>query len=402
MKRLLQPKVVKSVNADLEALSDVQEKIESYQSNLDQIEKKISDSFTECTIMFVDLVDSTKFKLNHPEPTWILRVKLFVDVITQYSNELGGNIVKIIGDEAMITFTRDVQIHDAMNFVMRIKEIENSLKKITGFDTRIKIALDKGPVCFIKYEGNTANDPQGTPIDRCARISKYCQAGTVLTSEFFYNEFEHKDLWKFIGKPKLKGLGNISIYQLSPQTIKAIDMIDIPEEEYDHLISLSDKNEVLENANRTLQIQLKESGKKPDPSATISDNEEDNEDWKEIEKLIDDICKLIDGGPSYSNEYARFVFLYQIDQYEKQDRYKGKIFDELIRANLVYSENENGWYGLNPEHKRNSRILLKINELEILLAAFVDNYGEIDESDLFEYSVTDPEFWEKYISYKVN
>lgn len=399
MAKILEARPPKVINDHLESLEKVQNTVDELQNQIDQTKQAISESFSDCVVVFVDLVDSTAFKLANTESVWILRVKLFVDVISEYATELGGNVVKVIGDEVMITFTRDEQNNDALNFVMRTNEIEDVLRRITGHATKIKIALDGGKVCFIKYTGNEAPDPQGTPVDRCARISKFCRPSTVLTSEAQYLRFEHKDIWKFVGKPNLKGIGNTSVYQLGAETVIAEDTKTISMREFNRLNTFDEENKVLSDKNRKLQDQIRELGKKPNPDATVPDGED--KAWKEIEDVIKEINKLIDGAPSSRHQYARFLFLSEIGEYEKYDPFNGKVFDDLIQAGIVDSKEDNGWYCINPNHKRNQKVQTKIADLEQLLLSFLEVYGDINEDEMFEHSVKDPEFWDEYIGYQV-
>jgi len=396
---VLEPKTPRVVNDQLDALKVAQKSVEDLQQQLETTKKAISESFTDCVIVFVDLVDSTSFKLANPEPTWILRVKIFVDVISEYAKQLGGEVVKVIGDEVMLTFNRSEQNNDALNFVMRVQEIEGVLRKATGHPTEIKIALDGGKVCFLNYEGNKVADPQGTPVDRCARISKFCSPGTVLTSESQFLKFDHKDLWSFVGKPNLKGIGPTSVYQLGKPTVEAIDQKTLTLYEFNRLSNLDAENKQLKEKNRQLQEQLREAGKHPEPAAV--DGLAESDAWTEIDQTIKALNSLIDGAKSNSTQYARFLFLSQIGEGEKYSSYNGKTFDDAIEAGLVHSENENGWFTLKPENKRNHQALLKLEELEKQLTEYKDLYGEINENELFEHSVSDPEFWEKYIGYNV-
>jgi class 3 adenylate cyclase len=400
MGKILENIVPKTVNSDLEELVKINQSVKNLNSEMESTKKVISESFSECVIMFVDLVGSTEFKLKNPDSVWILRVKLFVDVISQYAKELSGNIVKIIGDEVMITFTREERDNDALNFVMRLKEIEKNLEKVTGYPTKIKIAFDSGAVCFIRYEGNIANDPQGTPVDRCARISKFCEASTVLTSENQVLRFDHKEIWKFIGKPNLKGIGNTSIYQLGEASIVAQDTLELPQIEYNQLLNYKDGNIKLKNKNIDLQNQIKELGKNPDPDASVADSEKD-QDWNAIEEVIIKINSYIDKTPGASSQYARFLFLYQIGEKYKEDSFNGITFDTIKEAGIVEDELENGWYSIISSNKRNSKILPLIDELESMVDYHVREFGDLDEDDMFEYSVKDPEFWDKYIGYCV-
>ncbi|ABZ94623.1 adenylate cyclase, family 3 (some proteins contain HAMP domain) [Leptospira biflexa serovar Patoc strain 'Patoc 1 (Ames)'] len=398
-KRVLKDNEPTVVNEHLKVLEKTQIGISELQSGLNETKKDISESFSECVIMFVDLVDSTSFKQSHNESDWILRLKIFVDVISEYANGLGGKVVKVIGDEVMISFTRAEQNNDALNFAMRLSDIENSLEQLTGFPTKIKIALDSGKVCFIKYVGHETPDPQGLPVDRCARISKYCTPSSILTSEYQYLKFDHKDIWKFAGKPELKGLGRVSIYQLGNLSISAQDTKTISLQEYKLLKESEAENIQLKEYNKKLQEQIKLLGNRPNPDASITGDNVTA--WENIKAEIEDIKILISTTPGSSIQFARFLFLNSINEKEEYNKFAGKFFDELIQANLVFSRDKNSWYELNQENKRNKKIIEKLEVLEEYLIEYTREFGEHDSDDLFDYSIKDSEFWKKYFGYRV-
>jgi class 3 adenylate cyclase len=347
--------------------------------------------------MFVDLVNSTEFKKDHPEPDWILRIKLFVNVISKYAKELGGDVVKIIGDEVMITFNRDEMINDATSFIMRVSEIETALKRITKFETQIKIALDTGPVCFLKYDGHDAPDPQGVPVDRCARIAKFCKASTILTSEVFFSKSEIKDLWHFVGKPLLKGIGNVSVYQFKEANVKAEDSISVPKSRYTELCNSEKERDLLKEMNVKLQKQCNDAGVKPNIKNSVDTGKESA--WQKIKDSISDIKELIKKA-DISN-YPRFLFLNQIGEGEEYNKFTGKTFDDAIEGGYVELDDNERYFTLNSNHKRNQKINYLLSGLQKKIDDFVEDFGALDEDDLFEYSIRSPEFWDKYIGYNV-
>ncbi len=120
-----------------------------------------------------------------------------------------------------------------------------------------------------------------------------------------------------------------------------------------------------------------------------------------VQALIKEIGKLIDGASCSSSQYARFLFLEQISESEKYNAFERKTFDDVIQAGLVQSENDNDWYSINHKNKRNQKVQDKIDELEQLLVSFQENYGDINEDELFDHSVKSPDFWSEYIGYNV-
>lgn len=412
-KRIFKDASNQPLNPQLEDLESVQQKVSAILEEKDAVIKSIRDGFVDAVVVFVDLVDSTKYKIeNEKEPEkWILRVKQFGDIIKEYIEQSNGTVVKYIGDEVMGIFDKKTQIDDALGLIVRIKNIEKNLTKITGAKTQVKIALDYGKVFLIKYEGHDELDPQGTPIDRCARIGQYCRATTILSSYEFVSKGSFPKHWFKLGIVEMKGLGNQPIYQYGEQTIEIQKKIEVTEEELNLLketkFNLNDENQSLQldkkelvSTIKELQEQLKSAGEKPIIETDFSEEskkEQEENDWEEIRKNFTSIRKLIKDSGVHESEYARFLFLYQKGMDEEYNSFKGKEFDDVIEKNLVI-QNSDERFELNGKHKRNQKLIQLIDRTEKLLEYYVGNYGEIDEDDLFEYSFTDADFWSNYLN----
>lgn len=402
----------KPINEKLENLEKIKSKVAEIIKEEDTITKEIREGFVDSVVIFIDLVDSTKFKIdNQSEPEkWILRLKQFSDIVKEYIENSNGKVVKYIGDELMGIFDHQTQIDDALGLVLRIKKIESNLSEITGFETRVKIAIDYGQVYLLKYEGHSELDPQGTPIDRCARISKYCVPGSVLSSHEFVSKCSFPKQWNKIGTVEMKGLGNQSVYQYGEKTIELKKKIEIEEatlnrlkEENSILIEEKqgmelDKKEMISTISE-LQQQLKAVGQKPiieTDFREIEEKEQQEIDYRKIFDGIKKIKKLIHESGVSDNEYGRFLFLNEKGFTEEYNSFKGKTFDDSIEKDLVY-QNSDERFELNTENKRNIAVTQLINETERLLNHYVATYGNLDDEDLFEYSFSDADFWEKYL-----
>ena len=227
MKKVFSKGKSKSINPELEELKEVQGEIDRLQETASKTIATIREGFVDRVLAFIDIVGSTEYKTQHSdEPEkWILILQQFGELMTEYVQELGGYVVKYIGDEVMAVFDRETRINDALNFVMRIEEIEASLKTVTKEAVRIKISVDKGKVFMLRYEGHEELDPQGTPVDRCARIAKYAVAGAVLSTSEFTQHSVEKVTWEKLGEPKLKGIGPTPVYQLGSASEEIKDLI---------------------------------------------------------------------------------------------------------------------------------------------------------------------------------
>lgn len=312
-------------------------------------------------------------------------------------------------------FDNSTQIDDALALIQRIKNIESNLTKITGASTTVKIALDYGNVFLIKYNGHDELDPQGTPIDRCARIGKHCEPSSILSSYEFVSKCSFPSHWFKLGTVEMKGLGNQPIYQFGEHTIEIKKRIEIPESEFDLLNEkcdkltdenqslLLDKTEYISTIEK-LQAQLKDVGERPVIETDFSDDSEEDEEWSknwdEIAENIEQLRKIIKDSGVPDSEYSRFLFLHQKQLSEEYNVYKNKTFNASIEKGLVTQDSDE-WFHLDLSHKRNQKAIKLIDETEKLIKIYEANYGEMDDSDLYEHSFSDADFWEEWIGINV-
>ena len=173
---------------------------------------------TECAVMFVDLAHSTLYKEKHPdEADWLPRLAVFLSSISRIVR-VHGRVVKYIGDEIMAVFEGPSCI---LNAEQTAEQILQFCDLCTDYEFKVKIAIDFGKVSFINFvvpssvddkKGNqyqdfhSLGDPQGTVVDRCARIASNCKPGCVLCSQQFYNMSRHQKLWRGCGYFRGKGI----------------------------------------------------------------------------------------------------------------------------------------------------------------------------------------------------
>jgi len=404
-----------AINSKVDDLEKITSKVKEIKSEQDAATELIRKGLSETVVLFIDLVDSTQFKIDFEDKpeVWIVRLKQFSEIVREYIEFCGGNVVKYIGDELMAVFNSDSKVNDALNCITRIGDIETDLTDITGHKTAVKIVADYGEVFLLKYDGHEELDPQGTPVDRCARIGKYCKPGVALASYEFVSNCQYPKQWIKIGVTEMKGLGKQPIYQFGDNTVEIIESTTIPTEELkslkEEIYNLKEENQEIGLDNKEmistiseLQSQIKELGNTPIVEKSFSSDEDkyDN-DYNELKQQFRSIKKEISNAGISNNEYARFLFLHKQGVGDKYDVFKGREFDASIEKKLVYDVTGEGYFELNTDNKRNQRILEMIDETQRALNSFIDEHGELDKDDLYEYSFSDPDFWEDYIGIEV-
>ncbi len=411
-KKAILPKAsVNAVNEMLVELEGVQQRVAELQAEKEKTATAIRSAFKKAVVVFIDMVGSTQYKVEHvdkPE-VWIQRVYLFSEVIAQYVESLGGRVVKYIGDEVMAVFDGDSCVNEASSLVARIDEIEQKLKSVIGVETRVKIALDCGDVCFLKFEGHDEIDPQGTAVDRCARIAKHTKPGAVLASHEFVKDCPNTFHWVEAGSVELKGIGTTVVYQMGEVTVDLSPVREIRDDEYRKLNErMAELEKTVQQSeleakqlcemNEGLQEQIRKLGKEPaeENSVTYEEEEEGATPWDKIEGDLEELRGLIDKAPAPSKQYARFLFLEQSGDGDSYNIYERK-FDECIEAKLVENVTDS-FYRLDEDHPRNKaakKVLCRLSEK--LYKYERDDEGE----ELFNYQLDDPEFWHRKIGYYV-
>ena len=379
-------------------LESVRHRAKELRAEEEIVKDRIRSGFVNRAVIFMDVVGSTDFKQEHiatPE-IWILRVRQFSELLSAAVVGSNGNVVKFIGDEVMAVFEN---VYDAQNLVARIDEIEKNLAQATGYETRIKVAADYGKVYLLTFPGHTEPDPQGPTVDRCARIAAHGQAGEVLASADFAKNTS-KLGWNKAGTVDLKGLGPQVIYQLGTVSVDLAPKILILERDFKELQEsnqeLQFKVGQLKSKNAELAQELEAAGQTPDPSLLAEETEnKPNQKWQIIESLLKQLRKTISECPVPSQQYARFLFLWNTDFGENYSKREGKIFDESIEHNLVRADGD-GYYHLNRSHPRNSHAISLMETIKDELEGFLAE-NDPNPDDLFHWTLSDPEFWEKYV-----
>jgi class 3 adenylate cyclase len=182
---------------------------------------KPEELFANVAVAFVDMAGSTSFKIDkqgQPDE-WISRLEQFIDHVSAQVRETGGEVVKYIGDEVMALFRGTSPAGSALKLAERIGAMQEHLSKATGVSTKLKVAVDAGDAYLLRLEGHAVPDSQGTMVDRCARIARYADPGTVLFSAQFVTACGDGKWAKIEPPVVMKGLGRVSIRQLGQATV---------------------------------------------------------------------------------------------------------------------------------------------------------------------------------------
>ena len=181
-------------------------------------EEKLSRQTTKASIVFIDLVGSTRYKVNRGIEAGLKRIVrhnlLISEVVKEVAREAKDKqiskcrICKYIGDEAMIYVCGRKAALVAAQMALRVRERFGQINFKVGASERFesRYGIDYGPVLFYEYFPNNP-DPQGLVVDRAARLVKLAKENQVLVSEDVRNVCRHSGL-KFCKKTerRLEGI----------------------------------------------------------------------------------------------------------------------------------------------------------------------------------------------------
>src|SRR5947209_18162747 len=97
----MKPKPGKTINKGVQKLDELDAVIDKMMAQRAHILTEIRGSAHDAVVVFVDMVGSSQSKRDHEnEPeVWVYKVRRLYDVVTGYVQQLGGRVIKYIGDE---------------------------------------------------------------------------------------------------------------------------------------------------------------------------------------------------------------------------------------------------------------------------------------------------------------
>lgn len=160
------------------------------------IKDKIAESKISKVVLFIDLCNSTELKQNKEDLEWLTDVVLFINVLSVNVEKHKGNVIKRIGDEIMATFS------DVSNSESFIKDILSD-KILQKYD--FKIGIDFGEVFNLQF-GTNIEDPYGTIVDRCARITSLIKGSLLFASDSYVKALSSNSHYTYLDEFPLKGI----------------------------------------------------------------------------------------------------------------------------------------------------------------------------------------------------
>ena len=151
-------------------------------------------------IVFTDIVGFTKLSAEN-EPVALALLEKQRELLKPIVEEHGGSWLKEIGDGLLLSFNTNL---DAVKSAIAI---QNAIQTID--DLNLRIAIHQGEVVF------QGNDVVGDDVNIAARIEPFAAPGGIAISGRVNASLERDPEFKtrYIGKPKLKGVGQeVKVY----------------------------------------------------------------------------------------------------------------------------------------------------------------------------------------------
>ena len=139
------------------------------------------------TVLFTDLVDSTRMYREIGDAPAFGLVMSHFDVLKLVIDEEEGAIVKTIGDAVMAVFRRPVSAIRAMNRTQEILRNPPDGQR----PLRLKAAVHTGPSIAVTL--NERLDYFGTTINMAARLEKFARGDDIILSDTTHNDPEVRE-----------------------------------------------------------------------------------------------------------------------------------------------------------------------------------------------------------------
>jgi class 3 adenylate cyclase len=136
-------------------------------------------SVGEQTILFTDIVGSTRFYSDRGDPAAFMEVKRHFTEMYEVVRQYHGAVVKTIGDACMASFSSPV---DALRASRDIHARFHEHRRDSPI--RVRISLNTGPCIAVRLNSNI--DYFGTTVNLAAKLQATCEGGEISMSDATY------------------------------------------------------------------------------------------------------------------------------------------------------------------------------------------------------------------------
>jgi len=163
------------------------------------------------TMMFTDIVDSTKIKAHIGDQAYFLALRCHNELVRECVSSHQGRELKMIGDAFLVGFAVPA---DAVSCALAIQErLVASPIQAGQSHLKVRIGLHTGTPIVYRDPVSNLIDVSGTDVDKAARVEGLAQGGQVLISEETKTLAKPREVHDW-GLWELKGLGRHRVFEL--------------------------------------------------------------------------------------------------------------------------------------------------------------------------------------------
>jgi predicted ATPase/class 3 adenylate cyclase len=163
------------------------------------------------TMMFTDIVDSTKVKAQIGDQAYFEALKGHNALVRECVSAYKGRELKTIGDAFLIGFALPA---DGLACASEIQQrLATSPIQVGSGSLQLRIGLHTGTPIVYRDEVSKLIDLSGTDVDKAARVQGLAGGGQVLISEVSKTLAKPKETYDW-GQWELKGLGRHRIFEV--------------------------------------------------------------------------------------------------------------------------------------------------------------------------------------------
>ena len=168
---------------------------------LRKLQQKLKESVELATVVFFDLVASTKYRRDHGAPKGLDKAEQHNNIVSASVLNHGGEIVKLLGDGVMAMFRGDENgvphpiraLQAGLDSINRLWVYNEPILDQNWFDKiQTKVGLSTGNVHLLPAgsgeEKDLSNrlDPMGSTVDLAARLETLAMPDTILIDRFTF------------------------------------------------------------------------------------------------------------------------------------------------------------------------------------------------------------------------
>ena len=182
-------------------------------------EKEISDSYTEASILFADIVNFTPMSEDLPASELIEILSTIFSRFDELTDEFKLEKIKTIGDAYMVAaglpFPREDHAEVIADLALAMQANLRSINERLGRQLNIRIGINSGPVIAgVIGQRKFIYDLWGDTVNVAARMESHGLDGAIQVSQSTYELLRGRYLFEGRGAIPIKGKGEMKAYML--------------------------------------------------------------------------------------------------------------------------------------------------------------------------------------------